>query len=1122
MICVIIALGVNVGVPALVSRGSEFDVGAGHVSKTLIRSITDRLVLRGGGRTTKAVLYRGCGGNSKRGEDCCAKPSIAAHAREVLARLENEAVLRMPVVDPVDGVALVDPDANELEVHPNPIEGDAFSRRFEHFSFLDGYDPVDIMDRTEFLSGEEGLSAIYEVAKARRKSSFIYSDFANVMSVHQGPSFEGLSVMDCYGSPFCGLTAIDVGCRVKPNVDGYELFCLGACDDETVIDAVGTSDFLIEYAAYRGFNLAIRSEHGVVRVENPVPGWKWIMLDHLGEGVGHYRLLVAPSSSGNNFDVPIPPPIACSLSKNMFRAACCLGGFFALGFCGPRMVRSAIKFISGQMGQNLRVACVATLAVGLATEAKVVYEAGEILGSPDNTDVRPVVDRRDPVVVQDTYRVVNKRFSCRLWLGGWHDVCSIGCHGLLKDRWLVSTARSNQLYSEMQALAVMGKDPTLALAGIARLREVNTDSRIIDVLYETAGYLREISSLIAVGPRSAVTPGLIAYNADPRVLAPVDVAAVAENQLVGGLVKTNYVLRAKLSEPKMGVPIAVCPVGCLITEEGVLTPGLFCVTDQASVFSAVVARGMVKDMSIRPEMIKYVNFSKRFIDHYIRSTPVPTPEEDVLSYYRERNRGKKTAKVIERDVLDYQRYTRGEMTRKEEKKFTHGKIFTKFESNVKESGGMFYSKPRAIMMMSPKATVELNQLCTLFDSWNSGDFGKFQVKHMTQEEVVDKVCQFTDRPHAVTDFSSFESSIIDAIRDIERHAMIELMKRSGYHKVLRDFLDFEKRGFDLDYAPSCYSFSSRCSGHYWTSFANGVVNVTLAAYLCYVKELKLDIIAEGDDGIVPLCNLDTQFMELLGFKISSEMSGNRPGDNDFLRSRWVEGKRYINVGRVLSGSFWVRKGAQLRPAKQKYILRCMAMSVWNLSPGHPVLWAFCKRVFRLTSGSRDFKGSEKYLNHWGVGKEESYTKKIGVVEVDESMRSVVAEGGNGFPPITVGEQLWLEEQLLNFSEPDVYIGRMLNDYPDIVACKGSMVGSKTRSSSVKVFAEIVKVINSPIEYVNIDVVCENKPGVASVFRRDDQGVYSKAAEKQIRKRSDCVKLDRGWDTCFKWVEPNRG
>jgi len=110
-------------------------------------------------------------------------------------------------------------------------------------------------------------------------------------------------------------------------------------------------------------------------------------------------------------------------------------------------------------------------------------------------------------------------------------------------------------------------------------------------------------------------------------------------------------------------------------------------------------------------------------------------------------------------------------------------------------------------------------------------------------------------------------------------------------------------------------------------------------------------------------------------------------------------------------------------------LRAAAYSLHALSPGHPVLFEVVNRIFRFTSGANEFRNWRSYLNHWHHDLEAPPKQRM-VVEVDETMREVVASGAIGFPPISIGLQLELERRLRE--DRDFYIGNLLNEYGDVM------------------------------------------------------------------------------------------
>lgn len=1044
---------------------------------------------------------------------------VAAPAPANVAAIAAENVEEMPEYGPDN---------------PNTIAGDfrcsedyddAFYSEMEMQWLVSGYEErgmpnmwaKDVCAEAGFLFHEGGMDSMVAEASDRRVRNFVCAGNPNLKSVHDNDNFEGKLVVDCHGAPYCGVVCVDLAVGRKPNAKEYELMAGPCYDDELVINHIGNSDFLIQYAAMRGYNLGVRThvlgEEQWVKTPLPNPGWKWVLLDHTNVGLGHYRLLVNPSSDGNNFVAPVPIVRRKGLLFHSIRVLVGLIGYkmFQHGFASL-LARVFFRTWQGRLAAQL--CFFAGSFMSFSSEFVPKFELSGVYLSPNNDDRRTIVDRRDKVVSQDSYCEVTRTYE--LVMFGWSrfSFSFKFAHAFgYSDKWLISIARANLIAQEMQTLAATGRDTHLAIAGINRLREVNTDSNINSILLSTANYMKVYGSSLGCSTHLSDTVGLVAYNADPRAIPAVDLVPVAVNQLVGGFTQCNHVKRVTLSAPKRKVPVAVACIGALRTNCGILGPGLMCVTDSHSVFSAVVLRGMSKDMFDKELTSDFVEFSKRFMDKEIQSVNVELVERDIYEYYEERNKGKKPYGVIQSDISDHKKFIAGEMTAKEAAKYVKGKIFTKFESNVKAKDGKYWSKPRGIMMMSPKATMELAQFCSIYDCWNEGSFGRFQVKHMTVDEVIAKVSLATDKPHFVTDYSSFESSITASVRAIEIHVMKSLLLKFGFSRLLRDYEDFESRGFDLAYSPSSYVFNSRCSGHYWTSFANGIVNVCVAAYCCHRNGTRLEIVAEGDDGIVPSENLDIPLAKSIGFELSSEMSGTRPADNDFLRSRWVDGRRYVNVGRALN-LFWVKKAAGLRVGKQKYLLKCAAMSLANISPGHPVLWAACRRIFHMTKHTKDFTGSDSYLNKWGIGKADSYSGVKFDVQCCEEMREVVARGGNGFPPISIGVQLELEGRFLDFAN-EVYIGNLLDDYTEIMDNVWSHEESPKLGRDVDEFRKVVEVVSNPVRYCldNIEVVGEymNKTEQGSELFEEIFG-ESKGYERLVSAQSNVVTLLPGWDS----------
>lgn len=929
---------------------------------------------------------------------------------------------------------------------------------------------------------------------------FVASEFPQTMCTFEEMNNIGLLPFECYGTPFCGLTCLDVAAKRKPDLKEYQDLIVGCQTLDEVVAKVGCSSYLMKRAQSLGFNLKIESVGGEFqRTACPVPGWRWIVLwfEHRPGQHGHYRLMVSKAADISNIKCPV-----LNVEDPLW------------------MGWQTTSLLDGLLEASLVYRLVSWFYLllwfvfGIGVRATPMYNVTREFKNRDNRDVRTLVDRRDKIVVQDSYSEVEKFYFIRfVYCWGCRETQWISSYG--KGLWVVSNVRADQCYAEMQVLHGTGKDPEMALLGVARLREVNTDSGVTNLLLSTIEYLEEIGKHMVGQGKLTDVRDLVLYNADPRCLPNVDLTQFAINQYVGGSMgggDVNYVESLVVSKPKQLVKVASCPLGPLITDKGVVYPGAFCVTDSASCLASAVVRGMCKDTFAKSSTQDFVDVSIKFVQKYIDGTEPVHLDEDFVAYYANRCRGKKSAKVIADDVESYRRFKDGEMSSTERRKFVTGSLFTKFESNIKLSDKKAYSKPRGIMMMSKKATIELAELCTIFDCWNEGPFGKFQVKHMSVDDVIAKIVRATDRAHAVTDFSSFESSITDAIREIERFTIRSLICRFGNMRLLRDYDDFERRGFSLKAKGARYLFTTRCSGHYWTSFANGLVNVCVANYCATMMGSEVDILAEGDDGIVPVSNLDVDMIGKIGFSISSELQGTQPGDNDFLKSRWVDGKRYLGVARAL-GVLWVKNTANLKRSKELHLMRCSALSLHHMSPGHPVLWAVCKRILLETQRQhRPFKGAEKYLKRWAWLKESVDEAPVVVASMcaDESMREVVARGGNGFPPISIAEQLALEERLLG-EVNGFYIGNIMNDCPEIYENVAAHSSSKDCSRDIGVYTSIVSIIEKPHVWI-----AKHREEAESILDRTERGrkLKDRVLNFELPYPKSIVSKEPGWDGPF--------
>jgi hypothetical protein len=444
-------------------------------------------------------------------------------------------------------------------------------------------------------------------------------------------------------------------------------------------------------------------------------------------------------------------------------------------------------------------------------------------------------------------------------------------------------------------------------------------------------------------------------------------------------------------------------------------------------------------------------------------------EPDKFEYFRDHYKESRGKKWVDKILNDYHDWENGTGPHD----YDQHSAFVKFEDSSKLDpvSNEWMTKPRLIMTMSNEMLVKCCRVLELIHRFNDGPFQKYQVKNLTPDEMARRISEFSEAAHAVTDYSSFESSIDKWVMEIEAFCLLAMANLAGFAELAKDLKVFINKPRVLKTRHGLFQIWTRCSGDFWTSFGNGVVNVCVQAYVKWIKIGEPDVehpsfswakfmdefemLAEGDDGLMPLSLLNKELVNSLGFDFSTAQTGVMPGDTDFLGSRWVDGKRYLNVAKVLTRMFWVKNGTKLKKSKQLYILRCMAASVYHLSPGHPVLTAAVNRIGKLTSGISAFKGARAYLDRWKfpvLGSSFPHD-----VPVDESMRGVVSESAEGFTPICPIAQRELERRLTE--DEFLYVGSYFQGDENVDSCVGELTMTDEfvdRSSGFNALLEAVR------------------------------------------------------------------
>lgn len=796
-------------------------------------------------------------------------------------------------------------------------------------------------------------------------------------------------IFDCLGAPYCGLVCIDVSIGRKPDVNRY----LAIQETDDPLDC-GTAQFLYKYSASVGTNLCIEySLPGIdrIRFQHSLE-WKTTFLhyrplDDTNPNLGHYFLICEFSSSMVDsrfrtitFDNEVVHP----------DTLCC---------CFPLLVDVARWFF----------------------HVEKEYVPVAYFSAPSDRDMRSVVNKRDQMESQDiSVEVVRRRHLCLFGRSCFHPY---------DRRYLVSVKRFESAYSELQSLHANGMDPTKSLLTVSLIRTINTDA-MDPLVVETCRLLRDIAGDMAVSSSVSHDHATIAYNSNAydAIFTERTAAMAAASQANAIVGAGNYVVRHRAACPKVNVPVAACGLP-VFDWKGQVGPGFISVTDSLTLLLAFSSRSMCPPPMDLPSLESFVIFSRSLCRRLAKQVELSVPSEmSPVDAFRSFNAGKKTVTYIERVVADYNKYV---LVPSDAQFARHG-AFVKFESNYKKEGLESGGKPRLIMTMSDLMKVECAPAMSLIHAWNHGPFSRYQVKDISPDDMIRRVMEVSRSSHNVTDYSSFEASVNWLVRTIELDVLLTLCDRFQYYDTARAIRKHSFGATNLHTRWGVFHIQSRKSGDYWTSFGNGIVNFCLLAYSNFIRTrsyptISFEAIVEGDDGLVPSHIPLPDLIARVGFKYSVELHGTQPGDCDFLRSLWVDGKRFLNVPRCFR-MLWLKKAASLKRSKQLWLLRCMARSLHHLSPGHPVLSALVTRIMRETRHVSPFKNFDNYLDTW---KSASYLKHCPYdVPTDEGMRAQVACGAPGFPSIPISVQLELERRIL--IDPHIYVGHAFDDSPDFV------------------------------------------------------------------------------------------
>lgn len=373
--------------------------------------------------------------------------------------------------------------------------------------------------------------------------------------------------------------------------------------------------------------------------------------------------------------------------------------------------------------------------------------------------------------------------------------------------------------------------------------------------------------------------------------------------------------------------------------------------------------------------------------------------------------------------------------------FERNRQITKYEESSKSPG---LTKCRGITVMKGEAYIYLYRILQIQKKVYADPFlSRWMIKGKTPFEMIDQLSAIIEWSHRSQDISGFEKGILHCLREpLENKIIRGAFEMLGLAREAAYFLDFVGSNADNPNMIGARKISHefftvylmiRCSGDFWTSLGNGLVNISIiltghrlryaqrytSMEQWWVDAQSLNFVTEGDDALIPL-HIWSDVASRLGMSYSLVSQSHKPGGSDFLKVLHYPflgptGLPYkqLNVVRSLRSLSYVTTTSS-NMNKIMFLLRAKALSLHYLSPGHPILFALCQRIGFLTRGARAYSGWENDVEtKWGS---ESLTAKAiqsrfphcePTIEMRAALHNSTCLES---PPITVDEQLLLEEQ----------------------------------------------------------------------------------------------------------------
>jgi len=402
-------------------------------------------------------------------------------------------------------------------------------------------------------------------------------ELPNQGALHDSPFLNPKSsVYDGHMSPFCGIGHISMATGRKltfedaVNVYFSEAIARGApmvdnCPMPSAV--VGDVEFLARYALEIGVNLSIYTDTPRLYVHTHsyehCKTFQWVQLLYtpLGGNRGHFSLITTGDSGGQTIG-------HCDVRYR---------GVYVRGWCHTvGLVYLLFGILYGVPLLCDRIWFMAFVLMQFVSIQR-AWILGERFVEPNTNDRRTVIDRRDDLQTQDSYRKVMYTLALNSVFGKTFlfTIPSWASWMSYTDVILVSEVRFLSSYVEMQHLSGTGRDYRLALAGIGGLREVNTNASLENIILNTIRFAGDVGSQMTMTGGGCNTQGLVAVNEPGVFSGGMRFKSIASNQtnarIFGGQKllpehmrqSVNHVVNYRLEKGKSNVPIAIAPIGAL-------------------------------------------------------------------------------------------------------------------------------------------------------------------------------------------------------------------------------------------------------------------------------------------------------------------------------------------------------------------------------------------------------------------------------------------------------------------------------------------------------------------------------------------------------------------------------